>query len=525
MKNKSLIFIGAGATAQIMGATEELNRIIYSLFSSKTEDFYENSFEDDHNKGFNTLLKLLDPAKMDSEIERKASEYASIYDLNPEELKFSLRGLSSIYDYECLSHLVSITANQTEKKVDLMLLYSTIDLLIKDQGGLQAEAKFFDLTRIRKARSLLNVVIHTILMCQTANAIKSPQKTIPYLSFVNELVEYTRLESIELGKKHSGDFTDPDFVNFGYSVVSFNWEPLILGMIFKAHKDFNHSGMTPYLGNNCLRLRLFNDFGLTIGSLRKDNKNDVGKVWYQGHESIAIRVNDSEYPSRLMRVGKFLFPHGSLAFRMCPVCRKTNFVVRGIDNLLNYFGPGILPEFNDFYSQGLLTEAESKSFKRGHFDALECYCCKNIMRMVDTPLIMQTAFKDKYPPILEESLYELTVQLIKANHLLFIGYKCSEDDVVYRSKILAAIANSKDKKVSVVLFDRALQDQNWFEREELKQKLESPLVNSETKKLIQNFLDLFQSEDIKIRISFKGFPQVVTEGSSPQRGLKQLLEY
>lgn len=509
MKNKSLIFIGAGATAQLMGSTAALENIIYYLFADFGKIEQNKYFSKEHTLAFQKLIEILNPNTENNIIKNFAQEYAETYKINEVKVFSNLLALRKIYDFESLEALTNTVADRNGKRVNLMLLYTTIDLLIKEQGGFQYKEKFYDLTRIRLARNLLNLLIQTVLFCQSAKSINEPDKFLPYKKFINELVELTRIESIELANEFENDFTNPKFINFHYSIVSFNWEPIILGLLFEAHRDFNHSNRTPYLGEKCLRLRLFNDFGLTIGSLRKDTKTDVAKVWYQGHESIAIRVNDADYPSRIMRVGKFLFPHGSLAFRMCPVCRKTNFVVRGIDKILNYFGPGILPEFNEFHTDGLLTEKEKIEFEKGNFDSLECYSCGNIMRINDTPLIMQTAYKDKYPPILEESLYDLTVQLKNANHLIFIGYKCSEDDVIYRSKIFSALAENEEKKVSVVLFDKELFDNKWYNRKELGKIIKDDNISEETKKTIKNFLELFPSEKQEFRISFKGFPNAI----------------
>lgn len=511
MKNKSLIFIGAGATAQLMGSTTTLEQIIYYLILDISKVEQNDYFLPEHFNAFKKLIDLLNPKTEDEIIKNYAKEYAEKFNLKKEVVFINLVKLRSIYDYESLLALINSVADKNKERVNLMLLYTTIDLLIKEQGGFQTKDYFYDLNRVRLARNLLNLLSQTILFCQAAKSISTKEKLSPYENFIGELVELMRIESIELANELKDKFTSQEFINFHYSIVSFNWEPLILSMIFKAHHDFNHSNNTPYLGANCLRLRLFNDFGLTIGSLRKDKKDDDVKLWYQGHESIAIRVNDKDYPSRIMRVGKLLFPHGSLAFRMCPVCRKTNFVLRGIDNNLNYFGPGILPEFNNFYLEGLLTEREEKEFRIGIFDALECYGCGNIMRLNDTPLIMQTAYKDKYPPILEESLYDLTVQLKKSNHLVFIGYKCSDDDVIYRSKIFSALAENDEKKVSVVLFDTMLNDKRWYNREELIAISKDNKTLQETQQTIKNFLELFPSGKQQLRISFMGFPNVVKE--------------
>lgn len=526
-KNKTLMFMGAGATANLMGATSALGDIIFQLLCKNDEFNKRTDILEEHKKAFTTLTDILEKTKSSGTIDLKSEEYKAKYDIDKEKVKENLGKLKESFDIDCLKAFINSMTPNDGNKVDIMTLYTTIDLLIREQGGFNYNKSFYDLLRVRAARNLLNLLTHLVLLCQSEFALKNKTEVVAeYKEFIDALVELTRIESIDLSNKRT-EYTDPDFINFSYSIVSFNWEPLFLGLIFSAHKSFNHSYKVPYLGERCLKLRLFNDFGTIIGSLRKDKRDELAKVWYQGHESIAIRVNDSEFPSRLMRVGKILYPHGCFAFRMCPVCRKTNFVVKNVDETINFFGPGILPEFNDFFSKGLLTKKEEEKFREGIFDGLECYSCGNITRMIDTPLIMQTAYKNLYTPLQEEALYDLTVQLKNANHLIFNGFKCSTDDIVYRSKVFASLAEESEskKKVSVVLLNSKLNTKKWYNREEVESILNQNVLDADKKKEISDFLALFPNKSNKLRFSFLGFPHVLKVGGSILNSTKDFLEF
>lgn len=519
---KNIIFLGAGATSKLMPMTWHISDFFTTLTKhSNNENDLDSridkackNFSQVHKEAIKSLLLMLGESgekERFCEIYQKSEIYSQKYCANFEEIKKELTNLQNLYSWQCFKAIAQRSENDKDKLLSIQTLYTQFDLLIEQNAGFNTEKKFFYPHEVVAGRNCITLFTTLLLFSETSKKLAEDADTVKkYEFFFATLADLMRQEAID---KENFDFESREFLLFSYAIVSFNWDPVLLGMMFKAHKDFNHGNKIPYLGKNCRKLRLFNDFGTVIGSLRKDHSNGEPKVWYQGHESIAQRVNDNDYPNRVMRVGKYLFPHGSSAFRICPVCKKTNFVVRGInENYTNYYGPGILPEFNNFYESGLLTDDEIEAFKKGKFDSVQCYECGNITRSIDTPLILQSAIKGKKPPLLEEAVNEMSVLIKKADHLIFNGYSLPPDDTIYRSMILSAIADRDPKKkllITVVNYDEDLQDKDWYKRDDL-----NSCENENTKNTVNNFSNLFKPDKCEIRFTFLGFPGIVQDKNS-----------
>jgi len=512
---ETVIFLGAGATAPLMPPTSGISKFITSLIGKKTD--LETRINDScykflplHKTALESLLIMLgDKGEIhrDEEIDKKAKEYAIKYNCDYVETSRQLKKLSNLYNWDCFKTIAQLSEIDENNQISIMTLYTQLDILINTNAGFKCYDKFYYPHEIIAARNCIILLSNLLLYSTTKyNLDNCSDLKNKYETFFSILAKLMLKEGID---RENFNYESLEFIIFSYAIISFNWDPVLLGMLFNAHKEINHSNLIPYLGNRCQKLRLFNDFGIVIGSLRIDKGKIEPGIWYQGHESIAKRLNDNEYPNRLMRVGKYLFPHGSSAFRICPVCKKTNFVVRnlGVD-YLNYYGPGILPEFGNFFSDDLLTEDESIAFKEGKFDAIQCYKCGNITRSIDTPMIFQTAVKKTKPPLLEEAVNEMLVLVKKAKHLIFNGYSLPPDDVLYRSMIVNAVAEKEEKlKITVVLFDKSVQSGKWFSKKETEELIKSNTLNPYESKIAQGFINLFNNNDL--RFSFKGFPYVL----------------
>jgi len=534
---ENIIFLGAGATAALMPPTSGIAKFITNLtkkdksLNERIENSCDN-FSQKHKDGLKSLLLMLGDegnVQKETEIKKRAEKFAIAYQGNKAEIIKNLHKLSELYNWECFKTIAHHSETDSDEVISIMTLYTQFDILINSGAGFKTKKKFFYPYEVVAARNCI-VLISNLLLYANTNYNLENHKDIKekYESFFNILAELMRIEGIE---KENIDYESREFILFSYAIISFNWDPVLLGMLFNSHKEINHSNKAPYLGKRCQKLRLFNDFGIVIGSLRMDNDDKEPKLWYQGHESIAKRLNDNEYPNRLMRVGKYLFPHGSSAFRICPVCKKTNFVVRNLGtDYLNYYGPGILPEFGDFYSDELLTQNEIEEFKNGKFDAVQCYECGNIMQLIDTPLIFQTAVKGTKPPLLEEAVNEMLVLIKKAKHLIFNGYSLPPDDVLYRSMIKNTIADNYNRsdeindklKISVILYDNSAKDKTWYSQEETKELVKNGKIDQYVAKNVNGFINLFQN--CEIRFCFKGFPDVLGNNIT-EESVKEFLNF
>lgn len=525
---KTVIFLGAGATANLMPMTTGIAEFFSKLFLSSednnptlflhcVEGALEGNESSDVAAFFSLALILgaIGDSESKKEIDKKADDYSRQFSGDKDKIKASLNELKQNYDWQCLK-AVAQHSERENGNISIMSLYSILDILIEKNAGFKTN-EYFPPYKVIAARRLALLLTNLLLFIKTKENLPKDQKL--YRKFFKTLANIMGKEAISIANNKQSKFTDRGFILFSYAIISFNWDPVLLGMMFEAQKNYNHQAAVPHLGGNVLKLRLFNDFGIVIGSLRKE-RNKKEFLWYQGHESIANRVNDEDYPSRLMRVGKYLFPHGSNAFRICPVCQKTNFVVRGLSdektNYLNFYGPQILPEFSSFYEE-LLTEREIAAFKNGEFDVVECYECGHLMQTSDTPLIMQSAVKGTKPPLLQEAVNEMASLTKKAKHLVFLGYSLPPDDTIYKSLFLSSIAEKEKKDISIVSYSNNPSgiSRDWYYNDEIVKLDKSHLS------VYDNFKKVFEKKVKNIRISFKGFPQIINPDNTSYNSVEE----
>ena len=70
-----------------------------------------------------------------------------------------------------------------------------------------------------------------------------------------------------------------EFYMYDYSVISSNWDPILLWMIFNANKDLNNSSNVPYIGSPLLvPMKLFNDMDNFMAVRKIDSK--AQGIWY-----------------------------------------------------------------------------------------------------------------------------------------------------------------------------------------------------------------------------------------------------
>jgi hypothetical protein len=109
------------------------------------------------------------------------------------------------------------------------------------------------------------------------------------------------------------------------------------------------------------------------------------------------------------------------------------------------FPPSLFPTSRKLENR---SDKESNWVEQGWVDAIECSYCGSKTEIKDTPLIMQTAVKSNMPPVLRMIQYEINACLEKAKHIIFMGFSLPDDDLVWRSVLLA---RKNGVKCSVVL--------------------------------------------------------------------------
>lgn len=411
--------------------------------------------------------------------------------------------LSKIYDLKALETIIN-----TNKKFNMHELFTMLDQLIDNNMGFNAFCKgnteFLRVERINGAKRCLILIIEELerLSIQYKAGYMNEAMIEPYYQF-SKILTKLMVEEAEAFEKRGYKRDIRRFYLYSYAIISFNWDPVLLWNIFNAHKEENDNPI--YLSDG-LKLRLFDDFGTQIASTEVDG--DESEIWYTTDESQCKRVNDYKYPSRIIRIGKVLFPHGIFGSRICPECSKYITTFAGKWNRLSseVFGPSVSKALQKNWKYKTKKE---KSYERG---AIECPYCGQITYPYDMPLIMQTLTKKRSIPPLEEIKTEMGLLMKNAKHIIFAGYSLPLDDIMVKTFFMTAISgNDKDKlKCTVINYDPEYKDKKcWIKGKDISDYIKRS-SNKSIVECIENVCDIFNIDNV--RVCLKGIPEIFMEG-------------
>lgn len=471
---ETVILWGAGATKSLgLYATKELIQLVIKI---NNNDF---SFLENKNKKLKEAFKKLVTEDL----------------INDSKL-------SKIYDLRALETIIN-----TNTKLNMHELFTMLDQLIDNDMGFNAfcngRTEFLRVERIKGAKRCLILLIEELerLSVQKFPGYMDKLDVEAYYGFSKILTELMREETVHFEKRGYKRDTRR-FYLYSYAIISFNWDPVLLWNIFNAHKEENDN---PVCLKDGLKLRLFDDFGTKIASTEIDCIKS--EIWYTSDESQCKRVNDYKYPSRIVRIGKILFPHGIFGSRICPECGKyiTTFGGRWDRLSTEVFGPSVCEELQSNWKYK--TRRELK-YKKG---ALECPYCGQITYPYDMPLIMQTLGKNRSIPPLEEIKTEMGLLMKNAKHIIFAGYSLPLDDIMVKTFFMSSIAgNDRNKlKCTVINFDENYEgNEEWLKGESINKYIKEN-KNRQVVECIENVCDIFNLQNV--RVSLKGIPDVFME--------------
>ena len=304
----------------------------------------------------------------------------------------------------------------------------------------------------------------------------------------------------------------------------------MLWLIFNAHKTSNNSPVKI----NDKELRLFNDAGDGIGFRKIPDKRDSAKDLFalMMNEQACRAVNNPRYKddSRLMRIGKILFPHAGFGWRICRKCGKlfTDFGNKWDIYSSLPFGPDFLPGLQANWKPR--TEEEEKKWKHGNFSAIQCIFCGEMTYAYDCPIILQSAIKSDRHYVLDGILREMGQIIGNARHLVFAGYSLPKDDFIYRCFFQSACAGQHmkgEKYCTLVSYDKEYMKKHpahvWLEGKEISRYLKGKEGEERTKMIVTNLLQIYSQSHV--RVTFKGIPDIFLRrpGMSETESLKDLL--
>lgn len=528
--SENVIFWGAGATyslgmkttgaisdsiTKLTGLEQPIDERINAAFgevgASVKQGIRDLIFLIDHDKEI--LAYFIKKGFEDEEIYQIIEqEYDRIYERN--NIKdFQAMHLRETYDWETLTQVVSVCPGAGTDSFQLQDLFNIIDMHIQGGQGFRGENhSFISISQLLRAKNTLKMLLILLHSIDYMKALDNEKVFEPYKGFVNVLAEMM-LEEGQTYKEQGKELNKRDFYLFNYAIISMNWDPILLWLLFMAHKQVNESKNNKFEETNdgkFVPLKLFHDLGHFM-AVRSIGKDSLG-MWYPMNETVVQRLNDPEHDiaTRRVRIGKFYFPHGMHGFRECPNCGKlTAYLGDSWDWFSKTLFPAGLISGLNLPSFNFKSVDESLAHLSGKFDAIQCVYCGEMTEIHHTPLVMQSSFKGNHPPFIEEIQRDMRVSLEKAEHIILMGYSLPQDDFIYRS-MLSARKNRKGKaepKCSVIVDALAEAQDEWLTDEKLDRFIKKN-PNTDFSRVIQTARDIFGRDNVRGYAA--GIPNVFT---------------
>ena len=242
-------------------------------------------------------------------------------------------------------------------------------------------------------------------------------------------------------------FDSKNFYIGDVSFASLNYDPIALWFQTVANRTLNRSPDVPHVGIPARRMQVFHDLGYIVPSTRISERNP-GTIWHPMNEAAAQRLNDPDHGAAdVIRINKYLYPHGCLNWRECPDCGKLSSYLGNrwdIDSAV-LFPPPPLRAFVRELDFPSYCDEERREWEEGSVDARACVSCTTLTYAHHTPLLMQSSFKSLAQPFLEDIKRSLRVLVQEADHIVFMGYSLPPDDVDYRAFFAARRRHDPDR--------------------------------------------------------------------------------
>ena len=473
---ETVIFWGAGATASLgFPTTFQMGECIHNLVNKQ-----ECKTLDGIHKELSIFLDAVDSQNPTEITDDQIKKVRSLYEggsLPDKKEPLLIAEWRRHYDWFALKRIaekIMPDEENTDFASYFNYLYNIIDESLDYQTGVSVEYEGRPLvlsgSRLKNARTLLDALQLWMISCAYHNALKNKKDIVEkYISFVGILGDLMREEGRFLNNLDNINFDSREFYLFSYALVSMNYEPLLLWLLFNAHKNLNEQESLCVTSRNRY-LKLFNDFSLFFGMKpikKKDGNEPEFQIWYPMNEPAAQRINSYDEANRIMRIGKFYYPHGSLTFRKCPNCGKLNIK---FGNKWEYLSESL---FFNFPFPTELNKNNIEDNETGQCDAFKCLFCGEMTYTYDLAYVTQSSFKQKPPSFLAEMQDDMKVCVENCKHIVLMGYGLPPDDVFWRSVMMA---KGKGSTFCTVV-DKFKCDKQWIYGKELR-KCKSRAVES-----------------------------------------------
>ena len=555
---KTVIFWGAGATASLnIRTTAAQARSIHALGGAKrdssdplrvrvekalapnTDVRWVKAFTDlltilgDHQESHGNEREKVLPstAVTQAQIDTMRCHWREGADEN--ELRQRIHLLQSLYDWLALKAAIGVCPGWNSDSTFLLQdLFNILDMHSQSGHGFRVyRNEFLTPQRIIGAVNVLKLLLYALFYVDwlsTAHNEEKKQELQHHLSFTKMLSRFMQRDGIKMASENK--FDSREFYMGNFAIVSLNYDPLGLWFQYIANRSMNRSPTVPYVGAPARRIQIFNDLGQFVAAERTEADGNTQFPWFPMNETAVQRLNEkSDRTGEVIRISKFLFPHGCVCWRECPDCGKLSSYMgsewRADSSTL--IPPPPLRAFTDGVDFQRRGDRETKEWDKGAVDARECVYCGTMTYAHHTQTIMPTNFKQAPPPVLEEIQRDMRVVVQNADHIVLMGYSLPPDDVLYRAFFAARQQRGSDIQVkcTVVGLDSDEQDNQcwlgpleWSARMERRQKSDPPRSTLEAAR------DLFGKENV--RFYGGGVPNVFLEGGQvTEAAISRLLNW
>ena len=551
---ETILFIGAGATAQLGMPQSDLQTKIFRAFASRTADEkLEDILSDSRPKkifGMTPAFKgrdleimaafirfLGDDTDKDWNIvdddDLKNGRIVFGPDVDDKILQSRILELRREYDWNALKQIIKVCPYNENEDNLIRDVYTMIDMKLRDHQEIRVKEKGGAITSIRsqrlpKARNCL-VLFTNILFANAWYGLSKGERSVTFQRYVQFMENFARTMQNEGGYFADlySDWNNPAFYRHSTSIITLNFETVFLWLMFNANRKVNHDGF--YLSKTSQKMEQWVDFGVPSKSrkISTENKDRLsGQYSYSQDETSVFRGNECKNPgSPIGRIGPFFFAHGCSNWRECPSCGRMMYYLGDEWGYKSRHAnpPFPVPLFNN--NDFCRTEKEGLWKNALRYDSLECISCGAETVASDTPMIMQTMIKGIPTSFLDEVQRESRVLLRKARHVVLFGYQLPPDDILWQEAFAEAIRcrqNSDNKAYCTVVVGH-MGEKRWLKGDEMMDYAEKHRYEKDARaygaSAIVNAVSIFGKQNVRAWCG--GIPDVFGEGN--EANVKEIL--
>ena len=288
------------------------------------------------------------------------------------EIRNRIMELRGLYDWPALKAVVKVCPVEEGPNRPggnfLNDLFNILDMHGQSGHGFRVEGNdFLTPRRVAGARNALKLLILVLFYVDWHVLRQDPEKRMTleqHFGFAEALGRRMQRQGLELAEH---PFDSGDFYMGDVSFASLNYDPIALWLQTVANRNLNRNPSVPHVGIPARRLQIFHDLGYIVPSTRISERNP-GTIWHPMNEGSAQRLNDPDHgASDVIRIYKFLYPHGCLNWRECPDCGKLSSYLGNswdMDSAVLFPPPPLQAFVQGVQFPHFLNEQESKEMRQ-----------------------------------------------------------------------------------------------------------------------------------------------------------------